>query len=46
DKGGAVVNGVRFFASPTCHHAPDIYPGMGETEAGLLLKEFFRERRG
>ncbi|RUZ56601.1 nucleoside deaminase, partial [Mesorhizobium sp. M7A.F.Ca.US.007.01.1.1] len=21
-------------------------PGMGETEAGLLLKEFFRERRG
>ncbi|RWC25642.1 nucleoside deaminase [Mesorhizobium sp.] len=46
DKGGAVVNGVRFFASPTCHHAPDIYPGMGETEAALLLKDFFRERRG
>ncbi|MER9653704.1 nucleoside deaminase [Mesorhizobium sp. M0152] len=45
DKGGAVVNGVRFFASPTCHHAPDIYPGMGEIESGLLLKEFFRDRR-
>ena len=45
DKGGAVINGARFFASTTCHHAPDIYPGMGETEAALLLKGFFRERR-
>ncbi|TIX61909.1 MAG: nucleoside deaminase, partial [Mesorhizobium sp.] len=31
--------------SPTCHHAPDIYPGMGESEASLILKDFFRERR-
>ena len=45
EKGGAVVNGVRFFASPTCHHTPDIYPGMAEADAALLLKEFFRERR-
>lgn len=45
EKGGAVVNGVRFFASPTCHHMPDIYPGMAEADAALLLKEFFRERR-
>lgn len=45
EKGGGVVNGVRFFASPTCHHRPDIYPGLGETEAALLLKDFFRERR-
>ncbi|TIM38597.1 nucleoside deaminase [Mesorhizobium sp.] len=45
EKGGAVVNGVRFFASPTCHHAPDIYAGMAEREAALLLKDFFRERR-
>jgi len=44
-KGGAVENGVRFFASPTCHHRPDIYGGMGEAEASALLKEFFRERR-
>jgi tRNA(adenine34) deaminase len=46
EKGGAVVNGVRFFTSPTCHHAPDIYPGMAEHDAALLLKDFFRERRG
>lgn len=45
DKGGAVVSGVRFFASPTCHHAPDIYPGFGEVRAATLLKRFFRERR-
>ena len=45
EKGGAVVNGVRFFASPTCHHTPDIYPGMAVNDAALLLKDFFRERR-
>jgi tRNA(adenine34) deaminase len=45
EKGGAVVNGVRFFASPTCHHAPDVYAGLAENAAALLLKEFFRERR-
>ncbi|MER8955245.1 nucleoside deaminase [Mesorhizobium sp. M0833] len=46
EKGGAVVNGVRFFTSPTCHHVPDIYPGMAENAAAALLKDFFRERRG
>ena len=44
-KGGAVDNGVKFFASPTCHHRPEVYGGMAEAEAGVLLKEFFRERR-
>lgn len=44
-KGGAVESGVRFFASPTCHHAPEVYPGLGETDSGTLLKEFFRARR-
>ena len=29
-KGGAVENGVRFFASPTCHHRPEVYSGIGE----------------
>jgi tRNA(adenine34) deaminase len=44
-KGGAVDSGVRFFASPTCHHAPEVYGGMGEREAGELLREFFKRRR-
>ncbi len=38
-------NGVRFFAQPTCHHAPDVYSGIGGTEAADILKDFFRERR-
>ena len=44
-KGGAVVNGPRLFSQPTCHHAPELYPGIGEAEAGDLLRDFFRERR-
>lgn len=44
-KGGAVVNGPRFFAAPTCHHAPDVYPGIAEREAAAILRDFFRERR-
>jgi tRNA(adenine34) deaminase len=44
-KGGAVDSGVRFFASPTCHHAPEVYSGMGESAAAALLRDFFRERR-
>jgi len=44
-KGGAVDNGVKFFASPSCHHRPDVYGGMAEAEASALLKAFFRERR-
>jgi tRNA(adenine34) deaminase len=44
-KGGAVESGVRLFASPTCHHRPEVYGGIGETEAATLLKDFFKERR-
>jgi tRNA(adenine34) deaminase len=45
-KGGAVLHGPRLFAQPTCHHAPEIYSGMGESEAASMLREFFLERRG
>jgi tRNA(adenine34) deaminase len=44
-KGGAVLHGSRLFAQPTCHHSPEVYSGMGEEEAGEMLKVFFRERR-
>lgn len=44
-KGGAVEHGVRFFAAATCHHRPEIYGGIAESEAAALLREFFRERR-
>jgi tRNA(adenine34) deaminase len=44
-KGGAVDSGVRFFASLTCHHTPEIYPSVGESEAAALLTNFFKARR-
>jgi tRNA(adenine34) deaminase len=44
-KGGAVDNGVRFFASPTCHHRPEVYGGINESECAGLLKEFFQTKR-
>jgi tRNA(adenine34) deaminase len=44
-KGGAVESGVRFFASPTCHHRPEVYGGIGEGAASELLRSFFAARR-
>lgn len=44
-KGGAVDSGVRFFGSPTCHHAPDVYSGLAEREAADILRDFFAGRR-
>lgn len=44
-KGGGVVHGPRIFAQPTCHHRPDVLGGIGEHEAGELLRRFFAERR-
>jgi tRNA(Arg) A34 adenosine deaminase TadA len=44
-KGGAVESGVRFFDAPTCHHAPELYGGIRESEAAELLRAFFAERR-
>ncbi|KQM24914.1 MULTISPECIES: nucleoside deaminase [unclassified Sphingomonas] len=45
-KGGAVEHGPRFFTQPTCHHRPDIYPGIAEAESAALLRDFFADRRG
>jgi tRNA(adenine34) deaminase len=44
-KGGAVEHGVRFFSAPTCHHRPETYGGISESEASALLKDFFKARR-
>jgi tRNA(Arg) A34 adenosine deaminase TadA len=44
-KGGAVENGPRFFAQPTCHHAPEVYGGIRAGEGAALLRAFFAERR-
>ena len=44
-KGGAVDHGARFYQSPTCHHAPDVYGGVDEEKGRLLLQSFFQARR-
>jgi tRNA(adenine34) deaminase len=44
-KGGAILHGPRLFAQPTCHHAPEVYSGIAEREAGEMLRLFFRARR-
>ena len=44
-KGGAVVNGPRWFAQSTCHHRPEVLAGLGEEEAAAMLRAFFAERR-
>ncbi|KPF59710.1 nucleoside deaminase [Rhizobium sp. AAP116] len=44
-KGGGVENGVRFYQQPTCHHVPEVYSGIRESEAADLLRSFFQDRR-
>jgi tRNA(Arg) A34 adenosine deaminase TadA len=44
-KMGAVEHGPRFFNQATCHHAPEIYGGIGGERAEVLLKKFFKTRR-
>ena len=44
-KGGAVESGVRFFAQSTCHHRPQVYSAINESECAALLKDFFQARR-
>jgi tRNA(Arg) A34 adenosine deaminase TadA len=44
-KAGAVDNGVRLFAQPTCHHAPEVISGLGAARSAAMLKAFFAARR-
>jgi tRNA(adenine34) deaminase len=44
-KGGAVVNGPRFFDQPTCHWRPMVEGGVLAGESSDMLKSFFQARR-
>jgi tRNA(Arg) A34 adenosine deaminase TadA len=44
-KGGAIEHGPRFFAQPTCHHWPETYGGLRDSEAAEMLRDFFKSRR-
>lgn len=45
EKGGAVINGTRFFEQKTCHHKPQIYGGILQKSCSQILKEFFQTKR-
>ena len=44
-KSGGVAHGARVYAHPQCHHAPEVYDGIGAEEAAALLQAFFAGRR-
>lgn len=44
-KSGGVMVGAKVFSHPQCHHAPQVYDGIGANEAEALLKDFFAQRR-
>lgn len=44
-KGGGVEHGARIFDQSSCHHRPEVYGGIDERRAALLLKDFFGTRR-
>ncbi|WHO72717.1 nucleoside deaminase [Rhizobium sp. BT03] len=44
-KGGGVDNGVRFYAQPTCHHAPEVYSGFNEVQSAEIMRTFFSQKR-
>ncbi len=45
EKGGAVVNGPRFYEQKTCHHRPETTGGILEHECAQILKDFFKNKR-
>jgi tRNA(Arg) A34 adenosine deaminase TadA len=45
-KGGGVEHGARVFDASSCLHRPEVIGGVREREAGALLRDFFKSRRG
>lgn len=44
-KSGGVEHGPQIYRAPSCHYAPEVYGGIGQTKAGDLLKTFFSQLR-
>lgn len=44
-KSGGVHHGARVFNHAQCHHKPEVYEGIGQTESEALLKAFFARLR-
>jgi tRNA(adenine34) deaminase len=44
-KSGGVEQGACVFDHPQSHHRPEVYAGVGETDARRLLTDFFAKLR-
>jgi len=44
-KSGGVEHGPRIFNSTSCHHTPEVYGGIMETECAALMTQFFASKR-
>jgi tRNA(adenine34) deaminase len=44
-KGGGVENGPKIYNSSSCHHKPEVYGGILESECAEVLKNFFALKR-
>ncbi|BAQ70235.1 cytosine deaminase [Rhodovulum sulfidophilum] len=44
-KSGGIAHGAQVFRHPQSHHVPEIYDGIGASEAEALLRAFFAGRR-
>lgn len=44
-KGGAVINGIKFYEQPSCNHHPKIHYGLLQKECSQILKDFFKTKR-
>lgn len=44
-KSGGVEQGPRIFNHKQCHHKPEVYGGISETDSAELLRDFFESRR-
>ena len=45
EKGGAIINGAKFFESETCHFRPKVTHGILKNECSAILKQFFAAKR-
>ena len=44
-KSGGIEQGPRLFSHPQCHHVPEVISGVAQSEAAMLLRDFFQSRR-
>lgn len=44
-KSGGIEQGAQVFSHPQCHHKPEVYSGLAETDSAALLAAFFADRR-